>query len=183
MGRRIKRITVILTIILGLTLLITGGLFFLFVCEAGEVFFEGAEAFSLSEQPWQECEIFLPEAEVRLLFLRRRAHPVLIEYDRKIVIDADREDGMIVLELPVNPGGETGIDVYLRTEGLGTLVELRDRWGGYIVDIENLELRSTGGRAGKPRTTAPRKGVLVGRIEAGKGRPVFIPRAGHPGDS
>ena len=180
--RRIERITVIVTIVLGCALLITGGLLFLFVRQAGEVLFDEAEAFSPTEQPWQGCEIPLSETDVRMLFLRRRAHPVLVEYDRKIVIEDDREGEMTILELPVNPGGETGIDVYLVTEGRGTLVRLRDRWGNYVIDAENRELRSTGPQAGESRTTSPRKAARVGRIEERKGRPVFVPSDEYPGD-
>jgi hypothetical protein len=88
--------------------------------------------FQREAQPWVVVDIPLPDARV-LRFERRVAHPFFAEYDRRLRV------GERVLNLPMNVGGLTYINVYYHSASSdrGPWVRLVDRLGEHIVDLTN----------------------------------------------
>ncbi|MCD4825370.1 MAG: hypothetical protein K8S55_12305 [Phycisphaerae bacterium] len=67
---------------------------------------------AIEKSCWQKVTIELPNNLGKLIFLRRRAHPFLAEYDRKVITE-DNQGTKTSFKLPGNLGGRTNIKIYL----------------------------------------------------------------------
>jgi hypothetical protein len=86
--------------------------------------------------PFEECEIEIPSDGDRVIFMRKGAHWIYAEYNRKIKFIAT--DGKEVLKpLPMNTGGRTFINVYWYKshDDEGPYLRLLDTRGEYLVDL------------------------------------------------
>jgi hypothetical protein len=91
------------------------------------------------EAPWIEVELPLPqgaEAYGRVTFMRRAAHPVLAEYDRKLRVQPP-DDPAQEIEMPMNVGGRTLINVYWIEQGIDGQPTLQfiDHWGMVLLNL------------------------------------------------
>ena len=98
--------------------------------------------FDPSKQSWVECAIPLPDPSYRLVFLERRIHPMLAEYDYMVRF---RSPGLAEAKrpLPTNTGGRTGMNVYWYSssgEG-GPYLRLQDKDGETLVDFQKSRTR------------------------------------------
>jgi len=101
-----------------------------------------AKQFDPSKQPWVECAIPLPDPSYRLVFLERRIHPMLAEYDYMVRF---RSPGLAEAErpLPTNTGGRTEMNVYWYSSspGGGPYLRFQDKDGETLVDFQKSRTR------------------------------------------
>ena len=133
-----KRKKLILSVCLGILVffLISGAFIaFLVFREAGKQFWGGFGDFDENAQPWTECPIDFPDKTGRIVFMRRRSHPFLAEYKRKIRYETSVL--ATVRLLPLNTGGKTRINVYYyeAKNGQGPYVKFQDQYGNYRFDL------------------------------------------------
>ncbi len=98
------------------------------------------ESFDAEKQPWIEVSVPLPERYGDLKFLRRRLHPLMAEYSRKVLL-VSQVGEQVDCMLPVNVGGRTLINLYWidQMNDFDPLLLMRDRWGEYLVDFAKRE--------------------------------------------
>ena len=90
-----------------------------------------------ADEPWEEIAIPMPDSWGQVIFLRQSAHPVMAEYNRKLRLELPEQSPQVV-EMPMNVGGRTLINVYWVAEGIDdhATLQLIDHWGMYVVDLE-----------------------------------------------
>ncbi|MGC9394095.1 MAG: hypothetical protein ACP5J4_04505 [Anaerolineae bacterium] len=89
-----------------------------------------------ADETWTEVAIPLPDDGGQVVFLRQSAHPVMAEYNRKLRLELTGQTPQVV-EMPMNVGGRTFINVYWVAEGVDgqATLQLIDHWGMYVVDL------------------------------------------------
>lgn len=91
-----------------------------------------------ADEPWTEVAIPMPDDWGQVVFLRQSAHPVMAEYNRKLRLEPTGQTPQVV-EMTMNVGGRTFINVYWVAEGVDghATLQLIDHWGMYVVDLES----------------------------------------------
>ncbi|HNB52947.1 MAG TPA: hypothetical protein PK530_13445 [Anaerolineales bacterium] len=137
-----------------------GGIFyFVYMVIIANSIWGSADDWSIEDEPWASVSIPISDKDIEIIYWERHAHPFLAEFERHIELI---EDGMepVIVEIPMNVGGETFINVYSNSNSPETSVLiLKDGWGSYILQIEaqELEVDSSG--------TIPDASQYMGRIE------------------
>jgi hypothetical protein len=146
MGVRKKRLYWILGGLASLLLLLLAG-GYLMLYSIGDAFWGSFEDWDQSQEPWIEVGFELPDSSEKITLLRQHAHPFLAEYDRKVRLEPNNQP-MVTIELPMNTGGKTMINVYLDTLEVENgervpVVQLKDRYGVYVIDLRNQRIVDT----------------------------------------
>ncbi|MCP4229056.1 MAG: hypothetical protein GY771_02775 [bacterium] len=117
-------------------------------CCCGEMIddplFGDIDDFDPENEPWVEVDIELPDDAGKAVFMRRNAHPFFAEYNRKIRLELTGHEP-VEIELEMNTGGKTLINVYYLPYGLtgvseNALLLLQDYYGDYPVDLAERRL-------------------------------------------
>jgi hypothetical protein len=154
------------------------GLFFYATARVGSAFWQQAEEWDVEQEPWEEASFDLPDGSGRVSLLRQNAHPFLAEYNRRLRFELEGRLP-VTLDLPMNVGGRTLINVYLfafdtSVDGIATSVlHLKDRWGDYVVDLDRLDLVS-----GADLQLA--ECTYLGRFDGRDGTLEFVPATASP---
>ena len=104
----------------------------------GKAMIESADSFEREAQPWEEASMSLPEGQGKLTFIRRHAHPMLAEFDRRLSFPSSAGTN-ITVDLPMNTGGQTTVNVYWypKTADRGPLVRIQDRFCECVFDLHD----------------------------------------------
>ena len=154
------------------------GAFCYAMARIGSAFWQQAEEWDVEQEPWEEASFDLPDGAGQVSFLRQDAHPFLAEYNRRLRFELEGQ-APVTLDLPMNVGGRTLINVHLHANGTtvdGTatsVLRLEDRWGEYVVDLDRLDLVS-----GADLHVA--EGTYLGRFDDRDGPLAFVPAATSP---
>ncbi len=133
-------------------------------------------------EPWVEVDIELPDGAGKAVFMRRNAHPFFAEYDRKVRLEQTGHEP-VEIDLEMNTGGKTLINVYYLPDGLAEVSEnpmllLRDYYGDYPIDLEGQRLLP--GYWGTWERIEPPDTGYLGRID-GREHPLkFLSAAENP---
>ena len=148
-----------------------------FLCYAtariGSAFWQHADEWDAEQEPWEKASFGLPDGSGQVSLLRRNAHPFLAEYNRRLRFEPEGQ-APVTLDLPLNVGGRTLINVYSHASGTATSVlRLEDRWGEYVVDLDSLDLVS-GADLHLTEVT------YLGRFDGRDGPLTFVPATTSP---
>jgi hypothetical protein len=140
----------------------------------GGSFWRDMDDWDPAQEPWIEVSFELPEGSAQVTLLRQNAHPFLAEYHRQIHLEfTDRPP--ITIDLPMNVGGSTMLNVYLTElslpEHTGSILHLEDHWGRYLIPLENPELLNINNE------TDIVPGTYLGRFDGREDPLRFIPAA------
>lgn len=131
-------------------LLLVIGACLLFLYAIGNSFWGSFDDWDQSQVPWTEAGFALPDSSGNIVLLRQHAHPFLAEYNRKLRLDMNTQPSATI-DLPMNTGGKTLINVYLDTLKVGWQEErvpmmfLNDRHGIYGIDMSKQQIINTAG--------------------------------------
>jgi hypothetical protein len=104
----------------------------------GKAMMESVDSFDREAQPWEETSMSLPEGHGKLTFIRRQAHPMLVEYDQRLSFPSPAGTN-ITVDLPMNTGGQTAVNVYWYPKTLdgGPSVRIQDKFVECVIDLHD----------------------------------------------
>jgi hypothetical protein len=151
-----------------------GGSYFVLSTLAATALWDTTDEWSIENEPWNAVSIPIPDETLEVIYWEQHAHPFLAEYYRKIEIKPQGKEPS-TLEMPVNTGGQTLINVYTdqNLEQTKVLI-LKDQFGIYILQMAEQTF------------TVDPAGIIfhstqyLGRIEYQAGVLTFIPETDSP---
>jgi hypothetical protein len=101
-------------------------------------FFASESNWNQADEPWFSVQIPTEQPDTQVIYHQQAAHPWLAEYNRNISLVNNRDTAW--LQMSINPGGKTRIQVYRINNNGKDVLWLTDPWGGYYIDLDKKEL-------------------------------------------